>query len=306
MKKFYFLSLALASSFVMSQEVISFETDEGFEIGTIHNQNGWTVTEGIDGFIENQIITDETASDGSFSFKNGHEPDFNEQWFPIFGASKLFDETYSNEYFSLSYDIQLTELMGADFEFTIFSMDESEYFYPIAGVGMEFQGNMYVINSIDYDFDMAEGVNWTTDEWYNIRIEINPEELKYFFNEELVYTGENYNPVGIAGFNMLHNNYGGSAYYDNFKIETEEDLSTNDLNSNEFSIFPNPVKDILNINFDGNENISTIEIYTITGQKIKHFNPTKNIQLNELNKGVYLLKATTENGKTYNKKFIKL
>ena len=79
MKKFYFLSLALASSLVLSQQIISFEADEGFEIGSINNQNGWSVTEGNDGFIENQIITDETASDGSFSFMNGHEPDFNEQ-----------------------------------------------------------------------------------------------------------------------------------------------------------------------------------------------------------------------------------
>src|SRR5690625_7035711 len=82
-------------------------------------------------------------------------------------------------------------------------MDESEFFYPIAGVGMEYQGEMYVINSIDYDFEMVEGVEWTTDEWYNFRIEINPEELKYYFNDELVYTGENYNSVEIAGFNML-------------------------------------------------------------------------------------------------------
>lgn len=305
MKKFYFLYLALASSLALSQQIISFETDEGFEIGTIHNQNGWTVTEGNDGFIENQIITDETASDGSFSFKNSYESDFDFQWFPIFGASKLFDETYSNEYFSLSYDIQLTELMGADFEFTIFSMDASEYFYPIAGVGMEYQGNMYVINSIDYDFEMVEGVEWTIDEWYNIRIEINPDEIKYYFNNELVYTGENYNSVEIAGFNMLHNNYGGSAYYDNFIIQTEEeDLNVNDLNSNEFSIHPNPVRETLNINID--QNISNIEIYSMTGQKIKPFKQISNINVSDLNKGTYLLKITTENGEVFTKKFIKL
>ena len=195
--------------------------------------------------------------------------------------------------------------MGADFEFTIFSMDESEYFYPIAGVGMEYQGEMYVINSIDYDFEMVEGVEWTTDEWYNIRIEINPEEIKYYFNNELVYTGENYNSVEIAGFNMLHNNYGGSAYYDNFIIQTEqEDLNVNDLNSNEFSIHPNPVKETLNINID--QNISNIEIYSMTGQKIKQFKQISNSNVSDLNKGTYLLKVTAENGEVFTKKFIKL
>lgn len=304
MKKFYFLCLALASSLALSQQIISFETDEGFEIGTIHNQNGWTVTEGNDGFIENQIITDETASDGSFSFKNGHEPDFSEQLFPIFGASKLFDETYSNEYFSLSYDIQLTELMGADFEFTIFSMDESEYFYPIAGVGMEYQGNMYVINSIDYDFEMVEGVEWTIDEWYNIRIEINPDEIKYYFNNELVYTGENYNSVEIAGFNMLHNNYGGSAFYDNFLISTEN-MNVNDLISNSLKVYPNPVKDILNIEIPSNKKIKDIDIFSLTGEKLMHSAAVESLNLNQLSKGIYILKVTTENGQILTQKIIK-
>ncbi len=304
MKKFYFLSLALASSLVLSQQIISFEADEGFEIGSINNQNGWSVTEGNDGFIENQIITDETASDGSFSFKNGHEPDFNEQWLPIFGASKLFDETYSNEYFSISYDIQLTELMGADFEFTIFSMDESEYFYPIAGVGMEYQGNMYVINSIDYDFEMVEGVEWTIDEWYNIRIEINPDEIKYYFNNELVYTGENYNSVEIAGFNMLHNNYGGSAYYDNFLISTEN-MNVNDLISNSLKVYPNPVKDILNIEIPSNKKIKDIDIFSLTGEKLMHSAAVESLNLNQLSKGIYILKVTTENGQILTQKIIK-
>lgn len=284
MKKIYFASLTLATSFVLSQQTISFESNEGFEVGSIHHQNGWTVTEGSDGLITNQSITNETASNGNFSFKNSHEHDFNSQWFPIFGAALEFEQEYSNENFSISYDIKLTELMGADFEFTLFSKDEWDEYYPVAAVGMEYQGNMYIINNIDYDYDMVEGVTWTTDEWYNIRIEVNPDELKYFFNDELIYTGENYNSAGIAGFNMLHNNYGGSAYYDNFIIETGENLSLNDLNSNEFSIFPNPVKESLNINLNGDESISNIEIFTITGHKINQFKPTKHIQLNGLKK----------------------
>lgn len=305
MKKFNFICLALASSLALSQQIISFETDEGFEIGTIHNQNGWTVTEGSDGFLANQIITDENASDGSFSFKNSYESDFDFQWFPIFGAAKEFDTQFSNENFSISYDILVTEQMGADFEFTIFSKDELDEYYPIAGVGMEYQGNMYVINSIDYDFEMVEGVEWTIDEWYNIRIEINPDEIKYYFNNELVYTGENYNSVEIAGFNMLHNNYGGSAFYDNFIIQTEEEgLNVNDLNSNEFSIHPNPVRETLTINSD--QNISTIEIYSLTDQKIKQFKQISNINVSDLNKGTYLLKVTSEKGENYTKKFIKL
>lgn len=304
MKKVYVLGLALASSFAISQETISFETSEGFEPGTLHNQNGWTVTEGSDGFLANQIITDENASDGSFSFKNSYEADFDFQWFPIFGASKEFDTPYSNENFSISYDILVTEQMGADFEFTIFSKDELDEYYPIAGVGMEYQGNMYVINSINYDYHMVEGVNWEANQWYNIKLEVSPEELNYFVNDELVYTGNNYNPVDIAGFNMLHNNYGGSAFYDNFQISSGN-MNVNDLISSNLIVYPNPVKDILNIEVPSNEKIQNIEILSITGQKLLQSGAVKSLNLNQLSKGIYILKVATEGGQILTQKIIK-
>jgi hypothetical protein len=304
MKKFYVLGLALVSSFVMSQETISFEEGQGYELGSIQNQNGWTVTEGIDGFIENQIITNEEFSEGQYSFKNAYEPDFDFQWFPIFGAAKEYETPFSYENFVISYDIMVTEKMGADFEFTLFSKDEVDDYYPIAGVGMEYQGNIYVISSIDYDYEMVEGVSWEENEWNNIKIEVSPEELKYFVNETLVFTGENYNPSDISGFNMLHNNYGGSAYYDNFKIN-EVDMNVSDLNSSNLSIYPNPVKDVLHLDLNKNEKISSVEIYSLAGQKIKTFGHVSKVQVSELTKGSYIVKIQTESGKVYTKKFVK-
>jgi hypothetical protein len=304
MKKFYVLGLALVSSFVMSQETISFEEEHGYELGSIHNQNGWTVTEGIDGLIENQIITDEEASEGSFSFKNAFEPDFDFQWFPIFGAAKEYETPFNHENFVISYDVMVTEKMGADFEFTLFSKDEVNDYYPIAGVGMEYQGNMYVISSIDYDYEMVEGVSWEENEWNNIKIEVSPEELKYFVNETLVFTGENYNPSDISGFNMLHNNYGGSAYYDNFKIN-EVEMNVSDLNSSRFSVYPNPVKDVLSVAVDSTEKIALIEVYSLTGQKVKVQKNASKVQVSELAKGTYVVKATTESGKVYTRKIVK-
>jgi hypothetical protein len=302
MKKFYVVGLALASSLVMSQEVISFETGEGFTLGTLHNQKGWTVTEGIDGYLENQIITDTEASDENYSFMNGDEPEYDFQWFPMFGAAKEYDSPFSNENFIISYDVMVTEKMGADFEFTLFSKDEVNDYYPIAGVGMEYQGNMYVISSIDYDYEMIEGVTWEENTWYNIKVEINPEELKYYVNDELVFTGENYNVSDISGFNMLHNNYGGSAYYDNIQINPEM-ANVKDMTSSNFNVYPNPVKDVLSL--DLNEKIVTVEIYSLAGQKIKTFGHVSNVQVSDLTKGSYIVKIQTESGIVYTKKFVK-
>lgn len=304
MKKMYAWGLAMISSMAMAQEVISFETSEGFDLGSIHNQNGWTVTEGIDGFLSNQIITDEKATDGSFSFKNSDEAEFDFQWFPIFGAAKEFETPFSNQNFSISYDVLVTESMGADFEFTLFSKDEIDEYYPIAGVGMEYRGNLYLIHNENYGSQLFENVNWTPNEWNQVKIEINPSTIHYYFNDELVYTIENFNPVDIAGFNMLHNNYGGSAYYDHFKIETDN-LLVNDWNVSNLSVYPNPAKDILNIQLNSTESIATIEIYSLVGQKVKQTKSKSTLNVGDLKSGTYVLKIQTTEGKVYTRKFIK-
>lgn len=69
MKKITFLLFFL--SFIgFSQQTISFEENEGFSLGNLNNQNDWEVTEGSDGVLTNQVISNEHASDGSYSFKN--------------------------------------------------------------------------------------------------------------------------------------------------------------------------------------------------------------------------------------------
>src|SRR6218665_896424 len=126
MKKSYFLFLAFASSLTFAQSVISFESSEGDQLGTLHQQNGWEVTEGSDGFIQNQTITNAMSSEGSYAFKNAYEPSFDFQWFPIFGGSKVFAIPVDYSNFTISYDVLATEKLGSDFEFTLFAFNQNE------------------------------------------------------------------------------------------------------------------------------------------------------------------------------------
>lgn len=183
------------------------------------------------------------VQDGVYSFKNAYEPDFDFQWLSIFGAAKAFDTPLTYENLTISYNILVTEQLGADYEFTAYAI-ENEEFTPVLGVGVENQGQFYVIVSEDYDFAYIEGAYWNANEWYTIKIEISSNEISYYINNELVYTGVNFSQLDISGINMLHNNYGGSAYYDNI-ITTYEDLSVSTINQKFLVTYPNPVKDIL-------------------------------------------------------------
>ena len=68
------------------------------------------------------------------------------------------------------------------------------------------------------------------------------------------------------------------------------------------NIYPNPVIDILNINYK--EQIKRLQIFTISGQILVTANNTKTINLQNLTSGLYIIKIETEKG-IITKKLIK-
>ncbi len=303
MKKSYFLLLAFLSATAFAQQTISFEAGEGYQLGTLHEQNGWEVTEGSDGFLQNQIVSDVASSQGNYSFKNAYEPSFDAQWFPIFGASKTFDQPIDYRNLTFSYDVMVNQKLGADFEFTLFAINENEEFVPVAGVGIENRGMIYLIKDENYGFDYAEA-EWTENTWINVKIEVTESEIKYYINNVLQNTIANFTELNIVGFNMLHNNYGNDAYYDNFTISTSE-LGTTPFDKNVLSVYPNPIKNSVSIALPKETVLTEIAIYNLVGQVVLQTNQTQNIDASQLANGAYILKATIANGAILTKKIIK-
>jgi len=86
-------------------------------------------------------------------------------------------------------------------------------------------------------------------------------------------------------------------------------LGINDNQVINFSINPNPVRDILNIKFENINNKTSIKVYNLFGSLVykNTFYQKNNININisNLNKGVYFIQ-TKMDSKTNTKKFIKL
>ena len=81
-------------------------------------------------------------------------------------------------------------------------------------------------------------------------------------------------------------------------------LSINSVElSNNISLYPNPVNDILQINISNNIEIQNIEIYNVIGRRILE-TKLKEINLSQFNAGIYLLKIKTSKG-VVSKKVIK-
>ncbi|HQP76915.1 MAG TPA: T9SS type A sorting domain-containing protein [Saprospiraceae bacterium] len=84
---------------------------------------------------------------------------------------------------------------------------------------------------------------------------------------------------------------------------TTNTMDINDnLNTGSIKIYPNPGSTVLNIEFQ--DEISTVELYSMNGVKIATYNSAQ-FDISNLANGIYILKPTTIKGTTFSAKFIK-
>lgn len=79
----------------------------------------------------------------------------------------------------------------------------------------------------------------------------------------------------------------------------EEVVSENDIN-----LFPNPTSNKINIRSNENIKITEIEIFDISGRKLKSSFETENIDVSDFSKGIYFVKIHNSTNRTIVKKFV--
>ncbi|MBN9338263.1 MAG: T9SS type A sorting domain-containing protein, partial [Chryseobacterium sp.] len=93
---------------------------------------------------------------------------------------------------------------------------------------------------------------------------------------------------------------------EDYTINIQDVLAVSDLSSdNKVSIYPNPVKDILNIKTkEAGE--STYKIYNAAGQSVANGKSVENkIDVNRLPSGNYVIELVNKKGEKSTQKFIK-
>jgi len=305
MKKLYFLGAALLCTTLSAQNLISFETSEGYQLGDIRNQNSWSVTDDGEGnFIQNQVVSSEKSTVGTNSFKNAYEAEYGAQFYPIIGAQKSFDQPLDFQDTTVSFDVYVTEIDGSNFEMAAYGIDSNEDFTPVYDIAFDYTGSLNVVTSVD--FDMVEtGVTWQPNQWYNVKVKVSATEIKYFLNNALIFTTPNFSQLNLVGMNFLHDNYSGDAYIDNIQINPTN-MAVSSVNKEKIAVYPNPVKNSLNFSLPNGEKISHISIHNIAGQTVLDKNISDaTINLEHLKTGTYILTVTNSKGVSYSSKFIK-
>ena len=303
MKKIYLIAFAAASIFCGAQQTISFENSENFTLGSIHNQNGWEVTLNSDNQpVQGQDVSDEFASNGTQSLKINVDLNEDFGWFPIFGAAKELSPSLDYKNLDVEFDVYISELEGSTFEFGAYGIAADE-FVPIFVYSFNYTGNLELVNSVDYDYENAN-FTWAANQWYQLKVEIRENSILYYINGNLVATGENFTKTNIEGINFVHDNFSGAAYIDNIKINNVQ-LGVQSVQSKKLITYPNPVKDILKIDLPKGEKTKVNEVYNAVGQKVAQFSDQKEISLNNLKAGLYLVKVLTDDNSVHTTKIIK-
>lgn len=115
----------------------------------------------------------------------------------------------------------------------------------------------------------------------------------------------------VAGSNFFRGSVDDLKIYNYALSQTEitnlynnNSLSSQNFNQNnlEVSLYPNPANDVLNI--DMINEVKSIEIYTIQGQKVLSSNQ-KQISVSDLSSGIYVLKIQDSENAVATKKFVK-
>ena len=303
MNKIYSFITISASVLSFAQSTISFETTEGYTLGDINGQNGWTVTERNGAALTNQVISDEVAKTGSNSFKNAYLDGVDPQWFPIIGIEKTFNQHLDYKAATISYDFRANLQGESDFEFAIYGINQAEQAYDtLFALGFENRGYIYLWTEPNFGGFQYATPKWNINQWYNMKIEITEDKIICYLDGVEIYNGANTSKVNVEGFNFLHNNYGGDAYYDNIKINNE-DLATWEAKNNKgISVYPNPAKDFFMINSPSQADYT---IYNTIGQSVQQGKAQGKVDIQSLKPGVYIVQVKTEDNKVESTKLIK-
>ncbi|PWN61122.1 T9SS type A sorting domain-containing protein [Chryseobacterium viscerum] len=306
MKKLYIFAISLISISSFAQQTISFEASEGFIAGNINGQQGWMSTS--DGevpptYITSQLVSTEMATQGSNSFKITPDPLFGPQQDPVIGGFYTFTAPLTYNSFTQSFDVRLTQKNTSTSDFVFRTVSTAGAGSIVTYIDFSYDGRILVVTAGSGTL-VDTTHTWNANTWYRVKVVSTATGIQYYLNDTLIYTGQPYSNSNINRMDFVHDNYGGSAYIDNIKINNEAALSTKDAVKNDvkLSIYPNPATEFIKITTPNK--IKHVEVYDMSGKRVDVTLNGDHVNVRNLSSGAYLLNIETD-GRNFTEKFIK-
>ncbi|MEL6809841.1 MAG: T9SS type A sorting domain-containing protein [Bacteroidota bacterium] len=293
MKKIYLLALAaFALSFSANAQLIE-DDMEFYTLGEMADQNPtvwttWTNDGGVT--LDGLLVVDNIAIDAqsvlAVNDGTGRDPvlllgnltsgDYEIQW-------EWYVPTGAEAYFNIQGE---TPPVGTGFTGVF---NSSNIFFNEAGTN----------DGVILDQTTGEGGTFPHDEWFTVRIKFDVDALTY----QMTVDGNLINAVPVpfqadatlGGVNFFPFCACAEYYIDNLLFVEGDIASTDDFAANNFSVYPNPVEDVLNIRSAAS--VDAINVYDVLGKLVLSSTPdaiSPSIDMSALNSGAYLVQVTID------------
>ena len=313
MKKLLLSVAFLSATFIgANAQTFSFESSEGYTLGDLNGQNGWTINPTLPDNPNNPTftVTSSMATDGSNSFyaQGTNLPYQYQDGSPVLMGAFSEELNIAASAFQISADMYMTDILTGQYASDVyFGADSAAEQYAVSRIVFSYDGNIYLADTIDGVTDYYEVGTFDVNTWYNIRMDydFNAQTITYYLNDELLHSGSMFSSATtVDTVFFIFDNYGSGFYVDNVVINTGT-ASTEDFASN-FSVYPNPATNVINVS-NSADVINNVTITDLNGRTVKQVTVGVNdaqINISDLAQGVYILNATS-NGKSFTQKIVK-
>lgn len=203
---------------------VGFEPEEGFAPGFIDGQAGWLSI--LSGSTIEPAISNAAPLTGSQHLRFGFDPLITPGPEAIVAVSPaLGDQSVKGRRSSMTIDVKIDGLMGADYEVVPSTPSEG---FVVTRVDFNYLGNIFIADFIDNTFQFVDtGVPWKLNEYGQLRIDVDPvaNSIDYFYDGDHIYSST----FGLLGgtfierVNLFSDNYNLSEFgdFDNVQITIE-------------------------------------------------------------------------------------
>jgi len=299
MKKIYLLALAaFALSFSVNAQIIE-DDFEFYSLGDMGLQNPtvWSVWSGVPDDGSNITVVDDIVNGGTKAGYVG--PDSVQDVILVLGNQTSGDYT-------LAFEMYITGGSTGYFNIQGETEDPGTGFQGAGagGAGVFNSSNIYFNNAgaapgVVEDQTTGETGTYPEDAWFPVSIYFDVDALTYVMsvdgsavNAAAVPFQADATLGGIDFFSIdANNNY----WIDDLVFVDGTIGSNDDFAANNFSVYPNPVQDVLNIR--SANSVDAIQVYDVLGKLVLSSTPdaiSPSIDMSSLNSGAYLVQVTID------------
>lgn len=314
-------AMLMGAFFTANAQYTSFESGEGYTAGDINEQGDWFTTTIVDQegnplfMIENQVVSEDAASDGDWGLELNFEEEVGQAPTPIVGAFHPYTIEGTQ---MIAFDVYIDEQSQntSDFAFQMTTDATGETDNTIMAY-IQFRFNAEIA-TLMWDEDPETGeqalffsafeMEWEPQTWYRVGVEVDSATgiATYYINGEEMGTSELMADGAVSQVSFGLDNFGGFAYVDN--ISDDEAASVNDVLASKFTVYPNPANNVINLANAENILVNGVVITDLNGRTVKNvsYNGVTEAQINvsDLAAGMYMMTVSSDKG-TMTKKIVK-